>query len=163
MKHYAPKICLPLKMPKSEKGHDSVIYVWKFAKSQSGYLHFGHNMCARSPDILLTRLHRFTMLKSKKGSHLHLRHNLCAKYHDPSSCGSPDILLTNFHRFTMHKSEKGQRFCQIITEFYEKLIRSSASCIQIVYLLSWSKLKWVLSYFWQDCFTVQNAKVGKGW
>ena len=81
-------------MPKSEKGHNSNIY-----GSVPNVNHLGHNMCAKyhdpsssgSPDILLTRFHRFTMHKSKKGhnsvkysqnfmkslsGHLHLRHNL---------------------------------------------------------------------------------------
>ena len=56
-------------MPKSEKGHNSVKYLQKFAKSQSGHLHSRQSLCAKyhdhssnaSPDILLIRFHRLTM------------------------------------------------------------------------------------------------------
>ena len=62
-------------MHKLEKGDNSARYIQSFAKSLSGHLHLGHNLCAKyndpssshSPDILLTRFHRFTMHKSKKG------------------------------------------------------------------------------------------------
>ena len=56
-------------MHKSEKGDNSAKYLQNFATSQAGHLHLGHNLCAEyhdpsssgSPDILLTRFHRFTM------------------------------------------------------------------------------------------------------
>ena len=62
-------------MPKSEKGDNSAKYLRNFAKTLSGHLHLGHNLSAKyhapsssgSPDILLTRFHRFTMQKLKKG------------------------------------------------------------------------------------------------
>ena len=80
MKHYAPNICLPLKIP------------WKQdAKVGKGAYFF----------------QIFMKICQKLSGHLHLGHNMCAKYHDPSSSSSPDILLTRFHRFTMHKSKKG--------------------------------------------------------
>ena len=62
-------------MHKSEKGDNSSKYLQNLAKSCSGHLHLGHNLCAKyydpnsgsSQDILLTRFHILTMRKSKKG------------------------------------------------------------------------------------------------
>ena len=59
----------------SEKGYNSAKYLLNFAKSQSGHLHLGHNLYTKyddpsssgSPDILLSKLHRFTMQTSKRG------------------------------------------------------------------------------------------------
>ena len=55
-------------------------------------------------------------------------------------------------------------FGQILTEFYEKLIRSSTSCNQIhcmpdFIILAQVRLQIFCS---QSCFTMQNAKVRKG-
>ena len=62
-------------MPKSDKGDNSAKYQQNFAKSESSHLHLGHNLSAKyydpstngSPDILLTKVHRCTIYKSKKG------------------------------------------------------------------------------------------------
>ena len=147
-------------MPKSEKGHNSVKYLWNFPNFNQ-VIYSLDTICVGnimilgslggSPDILLTRFHRFTLHKSKKGhnsvkflqnfvksssGHLHLRHNLWAKYYDPSSSGSPDILLTRFHRFTMHKSEKGDKSAK----YYRILTKVN----QVIYTLDKSvfKISW---------------------
>ena len=59
----------------SEKGDNSAKYLQNFAKNSPGHLHIRRNLGAKfndpsssgSPVNLLTRLHRFTMHKSKKG------------------------------------------------------------------------------------------------
>ena len=67
-------------MPKSEKEHNSVIYMY------------------------------LQILSKSKSGHIHLGLSLHAKYHDPRSSGCPDILFTRFHRLIMQKSKKGHKY-----------------------------------------------------
>ena len=86
----------------------------------------------------------------------------CAKYHDPSSSGYPDISFTMSLMAKLPKSKKEHnsvKYSQNFTKVNQVICIMFPNCMPDIMNLAQAILQ---IFCWQDCFTIQNAKFGKG-